>query len=140
MRKLVNPNNYCPCGSNQKYKKCCQPKGIDYFIKPGGKIIREQPLTPEARQALERQKQEFATKYGRAVSEEEENLMRLNEFSNVNAVIEQDLLKAGASAETIYAFRKTGILVSKENINQVSPQELIAWESAIQEYRRSNPR
>lgn len=24
--RLIMPNNYCPCGSGQKYKKCCMPK------------------------------------------------------------------------------------------------------------------
>jgi SWIM/SEC-C metal-binding protein len=22
------PNNFCPCGSNKKYKKCCMPKDL----------------------------------------------------------------------------------------------------------------
>lgn len=136
MKRAFPPNNYCPCGSHLKYKKCCQPKGIDYFIKTNGKIVREAPLTAERRAAFDQERRRFVEEHGRKPTEEEEGLMRYSEFEEIESVIEKELVKLGASPETIYAYEKTGILVSGDNENQVAPEELQRWTAAVQEYRK----
>ena len=30
----IGRNQSCPCGSGNKYKKCCEPKGIIFKLKP----------------------------------------------------------------------------------------------------------
>jgi uncharacterized protein YchJ len=138
MRKPFPSNNFCPCNSGVKYKKCCQPKGVDYYLRDG-KVVREEALLGEQRADFEKQKQDFLSRYGRKPTEEEEGLMRISagNFVDLNLVIEKDLIKRGAPDEVVYAFRKTGILVSPENHDQISVSELQKWESAIDEYRRS---
>jgi hypothetical protein len=43
----------CPCGSGQKYKFCCLPKGREYFVGDDGKVHRGLPLTTETRKTVE---------------------------------------------------------------------------------------
>jgi uncharacterized protein YchJ len=135
LKRMFPGNNYCPCGSQIKYKKCCQPKGIDYFLKKNGKIVREAQMTPERRAAFEAEKQRFFEEHSRKPTEEEESVMRYSEFEEIDAVIEKELIAMGASAETIYAFEKTGILITRENEHQFPPDELKRWSAAVQEYR-----
>lgn len=139
MRKSFPPNNFCPCKSGQKYKHCCQPKGVDYFLRDG-KVIREEALAGGQRADFEEQKQQFVLQFGREPTEEEEGVMRLSagNFTDLNAVIERDLIKRGAPAEVLYAFKKTGILISSENHGQISPEELEAFGDAVDEYRRKS--
>ncbi len=136
MKKLIPANNYCPCGSRLKYKKCCLPKGIDFFIAGKGKVKGEAPMTAERRAAFQEEVRRFTLEHGRAPTEEEEGVLRYSEFEEIEQVIQRELKKSGASAETIYAFEKTGILVSDEDNSQVSADELQRWSEAIQEYRQ----
>jgi len=47
-----------------------------------------------------------------------------------------DLMKrAGADPALIYAFEKTGRLVSEENAKQLSDEDIAEWNAAIEEYR-----
>lgn len=94
-------------------------------------------MVGERRQEFEESKRLFVQQYGRQPNEEEEGILRLaNGFTDLNAIIERDLIKRGAPDEVIYAFRKTGILISPENEGQISAQELRDWNSALEEYRR----
>jgi len=43
----------CPCGSGQKYKFCCLPKGREYFVGDDGKVHRGLPLTKETLKSIE---------------------------------------------------------------------------------------
>lgn len=135
MKRKLPGNNYCPCGSQVKYKKCCQTKGIDYFLKRNGKIVREAPMTPERRAAFEAEKLRFQQEHGRRPTEEEESVMRYSEFEEIDSVIEKELIAMGASPETIYAYERTGILITRENEHQFPPDEIKRWAEAIQEYR-----
>jgi hypothetical protein len=139
MRRPYPPNNFCPCKSGQKYKKCCQAKGIEYFIRPNGQVVKEAVLDSDGRAEFLRQKEAFVAEHGRQPTEEEEGILRMSGgFADFSQVIEADLIKSGAKEEVLYAFRKTGILVTRENESQVTPEELRRWESALLEYRRSN--
>lgn len=135
-RKPYPPNNFCPCKSGQKYKKCCQPKNVEYFLRADGTVIKESLLDAAQREEFLQQKRLFVQQYGRQPSEEEEGILRLSGgFADLKSVIESDLLKRGASDETLYAFRKTGILVTNQNSSHVTAEELQKWEEAIMEYR-----
>lgn len=43
--------------------------------------------------------------------------------------------KAGLDQALIYAFRKTGRIVSEENAGHLSAEALEEWQAAVQEYR-----
>ncbi|HEY9867562.1 MAG TPA: SEC-C domain-containing protein [Candidatus Obscuribacterales bacterium] len=135
MKKAYSGNLYCPCGSGKKYKGCCQAKGIEYFVKPSGKLVKLMPLTAEQKAHFESEKQKFMETHGRKPTEEEEAVMRTSLYEDVGQVIARDLATSGAPPEKVYAFEKTGLWVTRENEHQVSPEELRRWEEAIEEYR-----
>jgi len=137
MQRPYSGNNFCPCGSNLKYKKCCQLKGIEYFVKPSGKLVRKMPLSSERKALFDDEKRQFVDTHGRNPTEEEERIMRASHYDGVERVIQDELVKLGASPERIYAFEKTGILVTEENEHQIPPEELKKWDEAIKEFRRS---
>lgn len=140
MKKTFPGNNYCPCGSKLKYKNCCQHKGVDYFIKKGGKLKKEAALTGERRAEFEEDVRLFIAEHGRKPNEEEEGLLRHKHFDEIGSVIQQELEKLGASPEIIYAYKKTGILFSRESEQQINPEELQRWTAAVEEFRRLSSR
>jgi hypothetical protein len=48
------------------------------------------------------------------------------------------LHKAGVRPEIIYAFQKTGRLVTADNRKNLSPTELKEWEDAVDEWRKQH--
>ncbi len=138
MRKPFLPNNYCPCGSNLKYKKCCWPRGVEYYVKPGGEIVKHEPLSAEQRAWFDEQNIKFRQTYGRDPSEEEEAVMRLTGYADVPSLIVEDLLAKGAPPEVVYAFKRTGVLVTPENQSRIGPEELSNWFAALEEYANSS--
>jgi hypothetical protein len=135
MKKPFPPNNYCPCGSNIKYKSCCRTKGIDYFIK-NKKVIREAAMSQERRDQFERDKQLFQEKFGRKPTDEEEGILRADGFADLTQLIESEMLKSGMSEEMLYAYRQTGLMITAENRSSVRPDELARWDAAIDDYRK----
>lgn len=135
MKKPFPPNNYCPCGSNIKYKSCCRAKGIDYFIK-NKKVIREAAMSQERRDQFERDKKLFQEKFGRKPTDEEEGILRADGFADLTQLIESEMLKSGMSEEMLYAYRQTGLVITAENRSSVRPDELARWDAAIDDYRK----
>jgi hypothetical protein len=135
MKKPFPPNNYCPCGSNIKYKGCCRAKGIDYFIK-NKKVIREAAMSQERRDQFERDKKLFQEKFGRKPTDEEEGILRADGFADLTQLIESEMLKSGMSEEMLYAYRQTGLVITAENRSSVRPDELARWDAAIDDYRK----
>jgi hypothetical protein len=43
--------------------------------------------------------------------------------------------RAGTPGDIVHAFRKTGRLVTEENMHLLSEEELAEWDAAIEEYR-----
>jgi len=43
------------------------------------------------------------------------------------------MVKAGIDPSYIYAFKKTGLLVTTDNWDKLSPEDQEAWEAAINE-------
>ena len=48
------------------------------------------------------------------------------------------LREANVRPEIIYAYQKTGRLVTEENSQLLSAEELAEWDAAVDEYRRNS--
>jgi len=44
------------------------------------------------------------------------------------------MVKAGIRPELIYAYRKTGYIITEDNIDKIPKSGLAEWEAAIEEY------
>ena len=51
----------------------------------------------------------------------------------------EDMKAAGIDPAFIYAFEKTGLLVSEENQDLIPEKDLEEWRAAIEEYSRKHP-
>lgn len=57
---------------------------------------------------------------------------------DAKTIVAQILEKVGMSEEFIYAFNKTGLLVSTENWHRLPKEYKNKWRAAICEYQRSH--
>ena len=98
-------------------------------------------MTPTQRELLERQRDAFRAKFGRdpgaadliffdPTATEPRPLADQSLVDTVAAAME----KAGIDHAKIHAYRRTGMLLTSDNLDQRSAEDLDEWEAALDEY------
>jgi len=125
--KKVGRNEPCPCGSDRKYKHCCWKKGFTWAVDEHGDVHRRVPIDdPELLEGL-RQASE-----GR--QPDELVFGDLGHMEHVEAEMVDIMKQVGIDPALIYAFEKTGRIVTEENKNKLTDAELTEWGEAVEEY------
>jgi len=142
-RKPFPRNARCPCGSGDKYKRCCFTKGFHYYVdEASGEVVRSVPVNSEARSVLEpalaKQREKFIATFGREPGPDDPIFFDLDEDA-----LRKDTVKAMSAAgirpALIYAHEKTGLLVSTENRHLIPNVGLREWDEAVAEYYELHP-
>lgn len=104
----------------------------------GGRKI---PVSPEVAAALQEQETAFKQKFGRPPSGDDPlffdpraDTPKPTDEGEFTSEVAGAMRKAGISGALIYAFEKTGRLVTAENQKYLSARELAEWDAAIDEY------
>jgi hypothetical protein len=133
-RKRISRNAPCPCGSGKKYKHCCFGKGFQYVQDDAGGIYRSTPLSEEMKTILEEQRQKFSEKYGREPGPDDPVFFDMPPLEHVEHEMVQAMKAAGLDPAYIYAYEKTGLLVTEQNQHLIPEKDLDEWDAAIREY------
>ena len=137
MEGKKHPRNApCPCGSGKKYKNCCLKKGIGYAKDEGGGTEKLVPINEELRVILADQRKRFIEKFGREPGPGDRVLFDMPPVEHLEAEMVEMMKKTGAHPAAIYAFEKTGFMLSRENQHLMSDGDLAEWDAAIDEYHR----
>jgi hypothetical protein len=114
-------------------------------LKHDRKGYRRVRMSNEMIQMLEEQKQRFRAKFGRDPRPEDpviwdENAAEPTPASedDIHQTILSALTAAGSPPEFVYAFDKTGHLVTESNMHLLTPEEYQEWVDAVEEFRRLN--
>ena len=102
--KRVSPQASCPCGSGKEFKDCCDGEQFDRF--DDGSC--NEPISSLAD--------------GGSPDEVVENLMI------------EGMRQSGVDPAIIYAFQKTGLLVTEGTLDLIPDQDLDKWEDAVLEH------
>jgi hypothetical protein len=142
-RKPYPKYQECPCGSGKKYKFCCFTKGFHYYIDAAGgtNVRKEVPISAEVSELLTQHKANQEEKLGRPVCPDDlifPELAALGE-ENFKAQMAAELRKMGIRPVLIYAFEKTGLLVSETNKHLIPDVDLAEWDAAVEEYYELHP-
>ena len=102
---------------------------------------RTVPIDSEVEAALRQQLELFRKKFGRDPGPENPVFFdpdaaspQLLDPDRIGAEIAEAMGKAGIEPAKIYAYRKTGLLVTRENWHSMSAADKLAWEQALLEY------
>jgi hypothetical protein len=133
-RKRVSRNAPCPCGSGKKYKHCCYGKGFEYVENEGGDVYRSTPLSDDMKAVLDEQRRRFVEKYGREPGPGDPVFFDLPPLEHVEHEMVQAMKAAGLDPAYIYAYEKTGRLVSEQNMHLIPEKDLDEWDAAVREY------
>ena len=137
MKRSISRNEPCPCGSGRKYKHCCLKKRLEWLIDEDGKLHRSVPIDdPELSRVLDKAMAEFRDKHGRDLAPDELIFQDLGHFEYIEAQMVDIIKRAGIEPAIIYAFEKTGRIVTEQNKNKIPDVELREWCEAVEEYHR----
>jgi hypothetical protein len=134
-RKKLSRNALCPCGSGKKYKHCCYNKVFSYLTDDQGDIFKSIPVNDELAEAIEEQKARFVQKFGREPAAADNLFFDMPPLEHAEHFIVEGMKKAGIDPAIIYAFEKTGLIVTEANENFISDKDRAEWEAAVLEYR-----
>jgi hypothetical protein len=133
-RKKLSRNAPCPCGSGKKYKHCCWGKDFDWEEDESGNRFRSIPMTQEMADILQEQRQEFIDKYGREPGPNDPVFFDMPPLEHIEHQTVEAMKRAGIDPAIIYAYEKTGRLVTEENQHLLPETALNEWQAAIEEY------
>jgi hypothetical protein len=133
-RKKLSRNAPCPCGSGKKYKHCCYGKGFDYEEDDDGTIFKSIPMSEEMVDLLEEQRQKFIEKHGREPGPNDPVFLDMPHPEHLEHMAIETMKEAGLDPAIIYAYEKTGRLVTEDNQHLLSDADLDEWDAAIAEY------
>jgi len=101
------------------------------------------PIDADLADALRGQREAFVEKFGREPGPEDPlffdpdcDTPRPLHHDKVQGEMVEAMVAAGIDPRLIYAFRRTGLLVSEENLDRLSSRDLREWRAAIEEYDR----
>jgi len=126
----------CPCGSGQKYKFCCYTKGFHYYLDDVDEVSRAVPMSKETSELLAQHRANVEKKLGRPVRPDDPVFPELVTLSpeDLKKQMIADFRKVGIRSELIYAFEKTGLMVTDQNKHLIPDIDLAAWSAAVEEY------
>jgi hypothetical protein len=92
-------------------------------------------MTEEVTEVLQQLRQAFMDKHGREPEPDELLFSDLPHLEHLEAMLVEDMKEAGLDPAFIFAFEKTGLLVSEKNQHLIPEKDLEAWRAAIDEHR-----
>jgi hypothetical protein len=134
-RKKLSQKAPCPCGSGKKYGRCCHGKDFEYLVDDDGTIFKSIPVNDELAQVFEEQKRKFAEKFGRQPEGSDNLFFDMPPLEHAEHFMVEAMKQAGLDPAVIYAFEKTGLLVTEANEHLISDVDRAEWEAAVLEYR-----
>jgi hypothetical protein len=129
-------NQACPCGSGKKYKHCCADKPLTFERTSNDGYSIGVPLSSAALEVMEQSKREFTEHFERPPGEGDPIFLARYLASSEDLEIEGVKLmrQAGVSPALIYAYKKTGRILTEENSRIATGAAIKEWEEAIREF------
>src|SRR5262245_29828335 len=97
-------------------------------------------MTPEVREALGQLRRAFIARHGREPEPGDPLFPDMPHPEHLEAMMVEDMKAAGLDPALIYAFEKTGLLVTEQNQHLIPENDLAGWDAAIEEYQRKHRR
>jgi len=128
-------NAKCPCGTGRKYKECCYSKGFHCLVDEEGNITRDVPMSSEVQELIPEIKRQFIQRHGRPPGPDD----RLFEGVDLEAAcreVSAAMREAKVDPAYVYAFERTGLLLTEENRHLMPMKDVEEFEAAMAETSR----
>lgn len=125
----------CPCGSGKKYKNCCKKKDLKYYYKDAKEYITSMYIDKELKKVIINIKKQFKEIFGRDICDDE-FLIAGGMKNKLNLFIRKMKFSGEIPIDCLYAYDRTGIMLTSFNSNKISDVDINEFEKAKEEYNK----
>lgn len=126
----------CGCGSEERYADCCKSLAARYVIDGKGRLSKIITPPSSIKATLDDAEAAFRRVFGRKQQRRDRVLLLGLRQSPKDC--RRQFREAAAAAElpgaVLYATEQTGLIVTEENRQRLSPRDRADWDEAVQEY------
>jgi hypothetical protein len=126
---MTSKQEPCPCGSGRSCEKCCNGKAFQYEGASDGSTLCSNPISDDVAPLLQSALDDLGPE-----ASPDSLLFSDFQFEHLEFEMTKAMEVAGISPAIIYAFQETGMLISEENMEMFSQQNLDLWQSKIEQY------
>lgn len=132
----IDSSEPCPCESGMTYGRCCKKRNFRWERGARERLVRSVPIVPELAQTLKELEAEFIETFGRKPRATDPVFFQQYYISDAD--LERETLRVMRAAKSppslVYAYRKTGRILTQDNKDKLTAAEMEEWNSAIDEY------
>src|SRR5262245_18469411 len=124
--RRIESDEVCPCGTGRIYKECCFNKSFKWVRESDGTISRVVHLHLDLVEELKRTQARFKKIFGRPPGKDDPVFLG-NYFESEEDTADITIAameKVGMNPALIYAYRKTGLMVTSDN-HKIFPNKLL---------------
>lgn len=137
-KREIRGNVKCPCESGKRYANCCKKRRLKWLVDSDGNFYKHFPLVPEARELLEKARDDFQRIFGRPPDKAADPVFLtryLVSDEETERLTVEAMRESGIRPEIIYAYKKTGgLLLTESNEDLATTKDIEDWNNAIDEY------
>lgn len=136
-KREVSGNARCPCESGKRYAKCCKKKRLKWLVASDGTFYKSIPLTKDATELVNKAEADYWRVFGRAPNKASDPLLLTKYLVSEDELARQcveAMRVAGVRPEIIYAYQKTGLILTEQNLDLATTRDVDEWDDAIDEY------
>ena len=132
----VGRNDACPCGSGNKFKKCCLGKPFSWETDDSGEAIQAFPVEGRLEELLNEMDEEFKRHFERPPRGNDALFLAKHYYSedDVKRKTIEAMEKTGMDPAFIYAYRKTGYLLTETSKDRATGAAIKEWNDAVDEF------
>lgn len=123
----------CPCGSGKSYRNCCKKKRIKYYKVDEKHYVKAIEKDPEEKELYFIIAARFKKIFGRPPGDEDYVILTIQ--NNIDKMIRKMKYDLELPRDYVYAYDRTGILLSPYNYDKWSDVDIQEFEDAKKEYR-----
>lgn len=132
----LGPNSPCPCGSGKKFKLCCHGKAFSFLAEDVDSYTVRMPMTGSMQEIAVRSADEFRRHFEREPGPRDPFFLAKYLYSERDT--EREIVAAMKAVDVnpaiIYAYKKTGYILSKSQLHRYTGAAIAEWDEAIEEF------
>ncbi|AQT60655.1 DUF5677 domain-containing protein [Cellvibrio sp. PSBB023] len=132
----IKVNDPCPCGSGRKYKKCCKYKDVIWEQDDTGDYYQVIPIKGKLEELVEQLDDEIYKHFERERLPDDPLMPHTLMFSDKDheRKMIEIMEKVGTNPAFIYAYKRTGILLTDGMVEKATGSLVDEWDNAVAEY------
>jgi hypothetical protein len=135
----IGRNAPCPCGSGRKHKLCCMGKVFTWHAESDELFTQSFPIEGGLKDSIDDLRATFVRHFGREPEGKDPLILSKYLLSpeDIKRLTAEAMVKAGIDEDKIYAYKKSGYLITDSSLDRATGAAIDEWDNAIDEFHEA---